>query len=89
MERRCVVYIGRVQGVGFRALTRAIVADFAISGWVRNESDGSVRLEVQGSAGELDACCNAIDQQLGRFIVSTRTHSLVVLEGEQGFRIVR
>ena len=41
-------YYGRVQGVGFRywAHTQAIKAN--VTGWARNEYDGTVTMEVQG-----------------------------------------
>ncbi len=47
-------FVGRVQGVFFRATTREVARDFAVTGWVRNEPDGSVRCVVEGEASELD-----------------------------------
>jgi acylphosphatase len=46
---------GMVQGVGFRysALRRAQA--LGISGWVRNEDDGSVSIHAEGSPDGLDA----------------------------------
>ena len=48
--RRRVVVSGRVQGVGFRAATRAKAEACGVAGWVRNRSDGSVE-----AAFEVDA----------------------------------
>lgn len=39
---------GRVQGVGFRAWTRAEALRRSLTGWVRNEADGSVGAFLQG-----------------------------------------
>lgn len=39
---------GRVQGVFFRDTTRREAQRREISGWVRNEPDGSVRLVAEG-----------------------------------------
>lgn len=39
---------GRVQGVGFRWVTRRTAADLGLSGWVRNRPDGSVEVWAQG-----------------------------------------
>ena len=40
---------GQVQGVGFRYRARYAAQSLELTGWVQNEDDGSVTLEVQGS----------------------------------------
>ena len=40
---------GQVQGVGFRYRARYAAQSLGLTGWVENEDDGSVTLEVQGS----------------------------------------
>ena len=40
---------GRVQGVSFRAWTQAMAERQGVSGWVRNEPDGSVRAFLMGT----------------------------------------
>ncbi|MFQ6553479.1 acylphosphatase [Aestuariibius insulae] len=44
---------GRVQGVGFRAFTRDEARSRNLSGWVRNEPDGSVSALVGGSPADV------------------------------------
>ncbi|MGM0598209.1 MAG: acylphosphatase [Candidatus Rifleibacteriota bacterium] len=39
---------GRVQGVGFRSLVSKLAHKHHISGWVRNNRDGSVSIEARG-----------------------------------------
>ena len=46
--RRRYVVSGRVQGVGFRYRARYAAGQLGLAGWVENESDGTVTLEVQG-----------------------------------------
>jgi acylphosphatase len=50
----CVVS-GRVQGVGFRAATRAEAARHGLTGWVRNTHDGDVELVASGGSTALEA----------------------------------
>jgi len=50
--RRYVVR-GRVQGVGFRWFVEREAHILGISGWVRNNSDGSVEVLAQGTREQL------------------------------------
>jgi acylphosphatase len=49
-----VLFTGRVQGVGFRYNTLTIARRYAVTGYVRNCSDGSVKLVAEGMPRELD-----------------------------------
>ncbi|MBP2099565.1 acylphosphatase [Enterococcus rivorum] len=40
---------GRVQGVGFRYMTKMVADELEIKGTVRNEDDGSVSIEAIGT----------------------------------------
>lgn len=54
MKRRAKIIIsGRVQGVFFRAGVKAEAERLGLSGWVRNESDGSVRIVAEGEEENL------------------------------------
>ncbi len=46
---------GQVQGVNYRATTRAQALRLGLTGWVRNQVDGSVLLEAQGAPDRVDA----------------------------------
>lgn len=45
---------GVVQGVGYRASTLRKATQLGLTGWVRNEPDGSVLLEAQGARERID-----------------------------------
>ena len=45
--KRIQVY-GKVQGVFFRATSKTMADDLKLAGWVKNEADGTVLLEVEG-----------------------------------------
>lgn len=46
--RKHIVFHGRVQGVGFRYTAKYLAQSLELTGWVRNEYDGTVTLEIQG-----------------------------------------
>jgi acylphosphatase len=54
-QRREVRYRGDVQGVGFRYTTVRVARGYEVTGFVRNEPDGSVRLVVEGVPAEIEA----------------------------------
>jgi len=45
---------GKVQGVFFRASTKAVADQMGVKGLVKNQKDGSVYIEAEGSATILD-----------------------------------
>ncbi|MGF2383950.1 acylphosphatase [Lentilactobacillus otakiensis] len=53
---------GLVQGVGFRWATIQIAESLDISGWVKNEPDGSVSILASGSRENLDHFIEKIRQ---------------------------
>lgn len=52
--RRRYHFKGRVQGVGFRYKATYAARALGLTGWVKNEYDGSVSMEVQGNADYID-----------------------------------
>ncbi|MHB9050456.1 MAG: acylphosphatase [Thiomonas delicata] len=54
--RRCIV-TGRVQGVSFRAYTRAEALRLGLRGHARNLPDGSVEVLACGEAQAVEALC--------------------------------
>lgn len=76
MIRKLVFYSGRVQGVGFRYTTANLAKRFAVAGYVQNLDDGRVRLDVQGSADEVQGLLDAIDQTMAGNIQSKDTSEL-------------
>lgn len=46
--RKHITFYGRVQGVGFRYTAKYLAQSLELTGWVKNEWDGTVTMEVQG-----------------------------------------
>ena len=89
-KRLCVLFEGRVQGVGFRYTVKRIATGFEVTGWVRNLPDGRVELQAMSSdADELEAFLAAVqDSSLGGNIRESAVHSIPELAGVRGFSIV-
>ena len=64
--RRHIVFYGWVQGVGFRWRARNAAQAVGATGWVRNEYDGSVTMEIQGTEEQIDRVILAIEE--GRWV---------------------
>lgn len=54
MERVIARVRGRVQGVSFRAFVASHAMALSISGYARNERDGSVSVVAEGDRGRLE-----------------------------------
>ncbi|MCR4855330.1 MAG: acylphosphatase [Erysipelotrichaceae bacterium] len=83
--RKHFQFYGEVQGVGFRFQAMRAADALGLTGWVKNEYDGSVTMEIQGSAEEIDAALSMISNS--RYIHIDRTDERVVPleDDEHGF----
>jgi acylphosphatase len=84
-----VRYTGHVQGVGFRFTCSWIASSHAVTGWVRNEHDGSVLLEAQGSPDAVEGFLNAVAQQMESKISAAARIALAVIPDETTFEVSR
>ena len=79
---------GRVQGVAFRVSALREAVRLGLSGWVRNEADGSVELEAQGERDRLDALLDWCRRgPPGARVTSVHVEELSDIEGESRFDI--
>lgn len=64
-----IIFAGRVQGVGFRLTACRVAERFAVTGYVRNCTNGNVELIAEGPEGDLVGFLNGIrDSMVGRYI---------------------
>ena len=85
-ERRRIEFHGRVQGVGFRYQARKYASAYGLKGWVRNEYDGSVTVEVQGNPGMINMMLKHLTSD--RYIQIDWVDSKnIPLTEEQGFHV--
>ncbi len=90
IERKAGRAIGRVQGVGFRMFVRAEATKRKVTGWVKNMSDGSVTMELQGESTVIAELVARIKKGRGRIKVTEfELDDLPVVKGENKFAIRR
>lgn len=80
--------VGRVQGVGFRFFVQSNAKAMGVTGWVKNMSDGSVTMELQGEAPVVERLIAKIQRgndwiKVNEFELS----DLPVVKGENKFAI--
>ena len=84
---RNVIFKGRVQGVGFRYTTQRTAARYDLTGFVRNLPNGSVEALLQGTATNIQACLNEIEDSFGGHIRDTQITEQPVNPQYHDFRI--
>ncbi len=78
---------GTVQGVGFRYAMRAEAKRLGLSGFTRNEPDGSVSVEVEGAEGDVSVFRERAETGPSRAEVSRLESVSIPPTGERGFHI--
>jgi len=76
MAARHVIFIGRVQGVGFRYTVHRMAHRHQLTGLVRNLPDGTVEMFAQGPAGDVDDCIRDIKEYFGDYLRETRIEEI-------------
>ena len=83
--RKHLVFSGDVQGVGFRWRARHAAEAVGATGWVRNERDGRVTMELQGSEAQIDRVIETLDRGLYIRIAGVEARSIPIEPEERGF----
>ena len=86
IKRKHLTFYGDVQGVGFRYRARHAAGLVGATGWVRNEFDGSVTMEVQGTENQIDQVVALVAE--GRYVQIDRMEvkTIPLEENETGVR---
>lgn len=84
-----MIFEGRVQGVGFRYTCKDLAKGFDVVGTVENRADGTVLLEVQGEADEVEDFIKEIAEEspLAHNIKGMHVKNITPLDGVKGFTI--
>lgn len=85
--RKHYVFRGRVQGVGFRYHAFYAAKECNVTGWVRNQYDGTVEMEGQGTKEELERVIQMLDSQQHIEIEEIEDRTIAIVEEEDRFYI--
>ena len=85
MIRKHIIFYGQVQGVGFRYRAQHAANLYRCTGWVRNEWDGSVTMEIQGEEDNIDQVILAIERGTYVRIENMVCHTIPTDEKEFSF----
>jgi acylphosphatase len=81
---------GRVQGVGFRFWMRGQAQRLGLSGWVRNDADGSVAALICGPAAAVNTMLERCRiGPLGASVADVKTETALTEGVPPGFRITK
>ncbi len=85
--RKKISFTGAVQGVGFRYRAQYAANGCGVTGWVKNEWDGSVSMEAQGTERQINEMLKLIN--MGSYIRIDRMdyREIPVEEHDLGFHI--
>ena len=84
--RRHIIFSGRVQGVGFRYRAVKAAEMYGCTGWVRNDWNGTVTMEVQGTEEQIDQVILAIRRGMYIRIDHMNSRTIPADPDEKGFR---
>ena len=86
MIRKHIIFSGRVQNVGFRWRARKAAELYGCTGWVRNDWNGTVTMEVQGTEEQINMVLEAINRGMYIQIDNMDSRTIPVAPDERRFR---
>jgi acylphosphatase len=87
MVAKHVIFIGRVQGVGFRFTAHRMAHRHQLTGFVRNLPGGTVEMLAQGPARDIDDCIQDIKNYFGDYLRDTEIQEIPRDPKYKDFRI--
>ncbi|MCU0916923.1 MAG: acylphosphatase [Planctomycetes bacterium] len=82
-----IVFSGQVQGVGFRYKAREIAQQYDVTGFVRNQPDGTVEMLLQGPQDQIEACLREIRDSFAGHIRTAEMEATPYSARHTDFRI--
>lgn len=89
MKHLDIEIFGKVQGVSFRASTKAVADQLGIKGITKNREDGSVYVEAEGNSYSLDLFLDWCNEGPDEAIVENVIQSESELKNYRNFDVLR
>ena len=86
--RKYIGLYGKVKGVGFRSRTEEASKKFSVTGWMRNEGDDFIGMEIQGTKREINRFIRYLKRGKGIRIENVKAREITVVPDESGFSIL-
>lgn len=89
MKRFYIIFIGRVQGVGFRWTLVQLTHKYNLTGYCRNMINGNVEAEIQGNEANLEAFIKEVLEN--RYYIRIDDYSIKsinIVENESNFSVI-
>ncbi len=89
MVTKRIIFEGKVQRVGFRYATRQLALGFEVIGWVKNLTDGTVELVLEGEDDEVSEFIEEITEEstLSHHIKNFTEENISPLKNVIGFTL--
>ena len=87
MTAKHIIFIGQVQGVGFRFTAFRIANGYKLTGFVRNSPDGNVEMRAQGRSDDIDNCIRDIQDSFAGYIRETKIEEIPTNPQYKDFKI--
>ncbi len=84
-----IIFIGNVQGVGFRYRAQEFALELNLTGTVRNLIDGSVELYAQGPQSAINTLQDKLKGHFGHYIQAVDVQVISSHQNFTDFRITR
>lgn len=85
-----IIVTGKVQGVGFRFTVQQKAISLEVTGWVKNLTDGSVEMEVEGTSEQLNSFIQSLKKGFNPLIKIKDLHIEMKdeLKGYKKFKVL-
>jgi acylphosphatase len=82
-----IIFVGRVQGVGFRFTALDMARRYKLTGLVRNLPDGTVEMIAQGPDDNITDCINDIEESFRVYIKGVKIEEIPSDPSYKDFKI--